>query len=141
MNSTGPQKGGVNVNATDAQAITEAVRQALRGLSAAQLQAWGEYIASLDRVGVLLARASDAMHKAIGRQPDPASPVEGMRLDDDDAPPIADGFEPAIQQAIEQVNDAYQCLFVVAGDSLSACMVAVSEERRLLGLQGDLNER
>lgn len=117
------------------------LKSALRSLSAAQRQSFEQYSKAIDCVGTLLVRANDALHTVLNRQPDPGSAIESMRLDDDDAPPIAEGFEPAILQAVEQLNTAYACLFIVAGDALSACMVAVSEERRLLDRQASLNEQ
>lgn len=119
----------------------EELKSALRDLAAAQCQNFDEYSKAIDCVGTLLTRVNDALHTVLNRQPDPGSAIESMRLDDDDAPPIAEGFEPAILQAVEQLNTAYACLFIVAGDALSACMVAVSEERRLLDRQASLNEQ
>jgi len=112
-------------------ATTTQIADTLLQLAAVQRKAWDEHTASFDLAGVLIARASDAMHAALQRQPDPASPIEAMRID---AEPhqVATGFEPAILQAVDHLNQAFVCLFVTAADALSTCMEAVAEERRLL---------
>lgn len=74
-------------------------------LALAQRDAWARYTRAIDRASILMARAHDAMASALTLQPDPACPIESMRIDDDDAPPIAAGFEPAIQQAMAQLNE------------------------------------
>lgn len=112
-------------------ATTKQATDALLKLAAVQRNAWNEHTASFDEAGVLIARASDAMHAALRRQPNPTSPIEAMRID---AEPhrLAAGFEPAILQAIHHLNEAYVCLFVTASEALSTCMEAVAEERRQL---------
>ncbi|HEX5310300.1 hypothetical protein [Aquabacterium sp.] len=117
------------------------LKSALRVLAAAQTQNFGEHSKAMDLAGDLIARASDALHAALKRQPDPGSAIETMRQDDEEAPPIAEGFEPAILQALEQLNAAYVCLFVKAGDALSACMLSISEERQLLEHQIRINQQ
>lgn len=110
---------------------TRQTTDALQQLAAVQRSAWGEHTASFDLAGILIARASDAMHVALRRQPNPASPIETMRIDVE-PDRVAAGFEPAILQAIQYLNQAYVCLFVTASDALSTCMEAVAEERRQL---------
>ena len=117
------------------------LKSALHVLAAAQTQNFGEHSKAKDLAGDLIARASDALHAVLKRQPAPGSAIETMRLDDDEAPPIPEGSEAALLQAIEQLNAAYALLFIVAGDALSACMWAVSEERRLLEQQIRINQQ
>lgn len=112
------------------QALTDPTKASPALLALKQRDEWAKYTQAVDLAGVLMARAHDAMASALSLQPDPSCPIESMRIDDAAAPEIAQGFEPAIQQAMAQLNEAYECLFVVAGDALSECMQAVAQEIR-----------
>jgi hypothetical protein len=101
-------------------------------LALRQVETFNAHGAAVDAAAISIQRASDAMHAAIRCQPDPVSPIERGRMDDDNAPAIAEGFEPAIQQAIDQLNHAHEQLFKVAGPALSACMTAITDERHLM---------
>lgn len=101
-------------------------------LALKQIDTFSAYGAAVDAAAISMQRASDAMHAAIRYQPDPASSIERARMDDDGAPVIAAGFEPAVQQAIDQLNQAHEHLIRVAGPALSTCMTAITDERHLM---------